>query len=147
MTQQGDVLLFQTTDDGEINVDGGLVEMTGGLDTSVYLSMFGGNQDDSTGQDSTKQWWGNIDETEQSRVYRSETQYLLPVLLPIPSNLNRIQDAALRDLNWFLEEKIANTVEVEATIPELYKVMLTVIIEADGVEKRFEFTENWKATK
>lgn len=146
MTQQGDVLLFQTTDDGEINVTGGLVEMTGGLDTSVYLSLFGGNQDDDTGQGSTRQWWGNIDETEQSRVYRSETQYLLPILLPIPASLNRLQDAGLRDLNWLLEENIASTVEVEATIPEVDKVMLVVIVEADGVEQRFEYTENWKAT-
>ena len=46
MTQQGDVLLFQTVDDGEINIENGVVEMSGGLETAAYLSLYGGNEDD-----------------------------------------------------------------------------------------------------
>jgi hypothetical protein len=53
MSQEGDVHLFQTVNDGDICVVGGLVEMSSGLDTAAYISLFGGNeQDDGTKRDS-----------------------------------------------------------------------------------------------
>ena len=63
--QQGDVSLFQTNDDGNIEVEGGIVTMGGGLETSAYLSLFGGNEDDDNRTDNPANWWGNIDETDQ----------------------------------------------------------------------------------
>ena len=44
--QQGDVLLFQTIDDGNVEVINGIITMSGGLDTAAYLSLFGGNEED-----------------------------------------------------------------------------------------------------
>ena len=38
--QDGDVLLFQTKDDGDISITDGIVQMTQGLETAVYLSLF-----------------------------------------------------------------------------------------------------------
>ena len=45
--QQGDVKLIQTNDDGDINIINGVTEMSGGLETTVYLALFGGNEDDN----------------------------------------------------------------------------------------------------
>ena len=143
--QQGDVLLFQTSDDGDINVEGGLVELSGGLQTSAYLSLFGGNEDDDGRPDNALTWWANLAETEDSKQYRSETQHVLQALPFSTGNLRRVEDAASRDLDWFLVEKVASSVTVSATIPGINRIKLTIAIQAVGEESTFEFVENWKA--
>lgn len=143
--QQGDVLLFQTDDDGEILVEGGVVEMTGGLEVAAYLALFGGNEQGNGLQENPFGWWGNISETDPSRRYVSETQNLLLVLPVTTGNLRRIEDAARRDLLFFTRDRIASTVEVVASIPGLNKIKIDVVIVAQGVESTFSFTENWKA--
>lgn len=143
--QQGDVSLFQTDDDGNIEVEGGIVTMSGGLETAAYLSLFGGNEDDDGLQDNTANWWANLDETDPVRQYRSETQNLLQSIPATTGNLRRIEDAAKRDLAWFIDNKVASSVDVVATIPAINRVRLTINIEAVGIESSFEFVENWKA--
>lgn len=147
MAQQGDVKLFQTNDDGDISVVNGAVEMSGGLETAAYLSLFGGNEDDDGRPDNPANWWGNLDEVDPVRQYRSETQNLLQGIPATSANLRRIEDAVVRDLTWFLDERVASSVAVEASIPAVNRVQITVNIEANGEESSFEFTENWKATK
>ena len=144
--QQGDVSLFQTNDDGNIEVVGGIVIMSGGLETAAYLSLFGGNEDDDNSQDTVFNWWGNIDETDPAKEYHSETQNLLQSIPATSGNLRRIEDAANRDLAWFIESKVASSVSVVVSIPALNRIKLTIAIEALGEESSFEFVENWKVT-
>lgn len=146
MDQQGDVLLFQTTDNGDICVTGGIVEMSGGLETAAYLSLFGGNEDDDGRDESSATWWANLNETGDSRRYRSETQNLLQAIPAIPANLLRIEDAARRDLAWFLTDNIASKITVTASMPGLNKVRIIINIEAVGEETQFDFVENWRAS-
>ena len=145
MAQQGDVLLCQTIDGGEISVDSGIVEMAGGLPTAAYLSLFGGNADDDGSQDSSLGWWGNLLETETSRRYRSETQYLLDKLPATASNLRRLEDAARRDLAWMVTDGVASSVTATASIPDVNKVKMVIGVTAAGEESDFVFIENWKA--
>ena len=142
--QQGDVLLFQTDDEGEINVENGLVQMTSSFETAVYLSLFGGNEDDNGSQDSINGWWGNIDENQLEKQYRSEAQHILQGTPATSGNLRRVEDAAVRDLNWMLSSKVASKIAVAASIPGLNRIKLVIDIEAIGEESRFEFVENWK---
>jgi Mu-like prophage protein gp46 len=143
--QQGDVLLTQTDNDGDITVTSGVVAMGGGLGTSAYLSLFGGNEDDDGRPDNPGNWWGNLAEEEPAREYRSETQNLLESIPATSGNLRRIEDAAARDLSWFLADRVASSITVSASIPGLNRIKLTVNIEAQGDESKFEFVENWKA--
>lgn len=145
MTQQGDVALFQTNDDGNITVTNGVVEMSGGLETAAYLSLFGGNEDDDGRDDNPNDWWGNLDEGELDRQYHSETQNLLQSIPATTNNLLRIEDAANRDLSWFVDGKIASSITVSVTMPGLNRVSISIKIEANGVESSFNFVENWKA--
>lgn len=145
MEQQGDVRLFQTLDDGDITVEGGITEMSGGLETAAYLSLFGGNEEDDGSADSPFQFWGNLSETQPEKKYRSETQHLLRALPAVTSNLIRVEDAAKRDLQWFLDPGVATSVTVVASIPGVNKVRFLVNIDADGEEIQIEFIENWKA--
>ena len=143
--QQGDVHLFQTLDDGDINVENGLIEMSAGLDSATYLSLFGGDEDDDGRANNPLTWWGNVTEQQPSRQYRSETQYLLERLPVITKNLLRIDDAVKRDLAWLLDENIASSVEVNTTMPALNRIGIKVVITAEGRESEFNFVENWKA--
>lgn len=142
MAQQGDVLLFQTDDDGEIESINGVITMSSGLATAAYLSLFGGNDDDDGSQGSTLSWWGNLDETAPENQYRSETQHLLRALPATSANLRRIEDAASRDLSWFVDVGAAASIEVAASIPGLNRLKLLINI---GGNDSIEFVENWRA--
>ena len=131
--QQGDVLLAQTTNDGDIESVDGVVTMTCGLETAVYLSMFSGAG-----------WWGDLQETDPDRRHPSETEQLIESLPAVPANLRRIEQAALRDLAMFLNQRIASTVQVTTSIPDVDRVELQVIIEARGQRSEFNFVENWE---
>ena len=144
--QQGDVKLFQTDDDGEINMENGIVEMSGGLETAAYLSLFGGNEDDDGREDNPHTWWANLDETETAKQFRSETQNLLQGIPATTGNLLRIEDAINRDLAWFLDNNVASSVTVSVGLPAVNKIKIIIDIEANGEESSFEFVENWKAT-
>ena len=141
--QQGDVDLFQTDDDGDILVEGGVVSMSGGLETAAYLSLFGGNEDDDGRKDNPLIWWGNIDEEEAASEYRSETQNLLVSIPATSGNLLRVEEAARRDLEWFIAKNIASAVIVAASIPAVNRLKLEIKIQAVGLETSFEFIENW----
>lgn len=145
MTQQGDVLVFQTDDDGEIEVINGLVTMTGRFETAAYFSLFGGNEDDDGRQDNNETFWGNLDEIDPAFKLISRTQNLLQSIPATSSNLKRIEDAALNDLQWFLDKKIASSVEVIVTLPALNTIKISISIKAEGEEENFEFVENWRS--
>ena len=140
--QQGDVILCQTLDDGEISVAAGSVAMSGGLETAAYLSLFGGNEDDDGSDGNPANWWGNIDETQAEREYHSETQNLLQGLPATANNLRKVEDAARRDLAWMVSVGAATEIEVAATIPAINRVKLTIDIDGD---QTLEFVENWQA--
>lgn len=140
-----DVRLFHTLDDGEIELKNGQLVMADGLETAAYLSLFGGAERDSgLASDDKYEWWGNKGEVDPKRRYRSETQNLLRSLPATSSNLRRVEDAAGRDLDWLTEE-VADSVEVNATIPALNRVQLNVVIVIGGKRIGMVFAEDWRA--
>jgi phage gp46-like protein len=142
-----DVKLFQTNDDGEITVEGGITELTGGFDTSFYLSIFGGNFEDDGSQDNRKTWWGNLLEREPESKLVSRTQNLLRGLPASSGNLRRVEEAVKRDLQWYVDTGIATSVEAAASIPAYGRVLIAGSVTVQGEKIPFEFTENWKAAQ
>lgn len=132
-----DVLLFQTPDDGDVLVDGGVMTLTDGLETAVYLSLFGGNWQDDGSADNSLQWWGNADVTDPQHVQRSRTQYVLQSMPLTSGNLKRAEDAALADLAWMTAS--GYDVIISASIPSLNKVQFTVQVD----DETFTITEDW----
>lgn len=135
-----DVLLYQTNDGGEINVVNGVVEMSGGLETMLYLCMFGGNFDDDGSQNSPNNWWGNVDEPDPAEHYRSKTQNLLRSIPLTTSNLLRIKDAVKSDISTIP----ADEVQVSVSIPGLDQVLIEIEVTADGSKQNFTYLENWR---
>ena len=142
---QGDVLMFQTNDGGEVTFIDGQPIMTRGFETAVYLSLFGGNREDDGSEGNNLQWWGNFIVTDPMEKYKSETQYQLLKLPITSSSLLRLEEAAKKDLQWMLDDKIASNIEVSASSPELNLVRFDIKINAEGKEENFNFTLNWKA--
>ncbi len=142
MTQQGDVRHFQTVDGGEITSTNGVVEMSGGLETFFYLSLFGGNEEDPGEDDTALSWWGNLDETEPENQYRSKTQHLLQALPATSGNLKRLEDAANSDVKSAIDIGLVKSVTVTVTIPAPNRVKFTIDINGDTT---LEFEENWTA--
>lgn len=140
-----DIHLYQADGDGgEIDVTNGEPLMDEGIESAVYLSLWGGNEDDPGLEgDKSKQWWGNVEEPEEARRYRSETQYLMHALPAVPGNLRRIEDAAVRDLQWMVTE-LGAAVAAKATIPGIDRITLQVAVVIDGKKHPFKF-ENAKA--
>ena len=136
-----DVYLVNTGDGGNICLVNNDVELRPGLETMAYLSMFGGNYEDSGGSDKTKQYWGNFNETDPSYMLRGETEYLLRSIPPIPANLRRIEDAATRDLKALVDIGAATGYTVSASMPALNTVKIMIMFEGD---ETLEFTEHWR---
>lgn len=141
-----DVLLTHTPDGGEITIENGRVALTNGIETAVYLSLFGGNEEDSGAQgDDRIQWWGNLTETDPARIYRSETQHLLRSIPAIPANLRRIEGAVGRDLAWMAGDVVA-AANVTASMPGLNRIHIDIQLElADGRRVPLVFEEAWGA--
>lgn len=130
-----DVLLFQTLDDGDISIDGGIVQLTDGLETAVYLSLFGGNEADDGLPTNPHGWWGNEGEPVAQRMV-SRLQNLMDSIPATSANLKRLNDAATQDLAWL---PTRYELMVSASIPGLNKVTMTISIN----DQTFIFTEEW----
>lgn len=145
MTQQGDVLIFQTPDGGEITATKGITQMTGGFESAAYLSLFGGNQDDDGTQNSKENWWGNLIEEDPNFHYRSRTQYLLTRLVPISGNLVRLEDAVLSDLQWLIDIGAVDSITSQVSLTGVRKVDINIEILADSKKINIQFLANWQA--
>lgn len=139
-----DAYLFNTLDGGEIEYLNGTLTLSDGLYTAVYLSLFGGNEEDS-GQQATerKQWWGNFGEELAERRYRSETQYALNTLPAIPANLPLIDDAVGHDLAWMTDTGLAVALSVLTTMPGLNRIAITANIEIGDQRYELVFATRW----
>lgn len=136
-----DVLLRHFPPGGNIEYINGQVTLHDGLETAIYLSLFGGNERDSGIEaDDHLQWWANLSEPDADRIYRSAFQNLIRSLPLIPANLRRMEDAAILDLTWLVDAAGATYISAVASIPALNRVLLTIIIVVSGERFEFEFS-------
>jgi len=143
---EGDILLLNTPDSGEISFVNGQPEMTGGFETMIFLCLFGGNIEDDGLAGNKKTWWGNIEENEICRKYISRFQNLAGRIPLISGNLRRLEQAALVDLECFKTEGIAEEILVTASIPALNTLKLVVNVNsASSQSAQVEFLLNWQA--
>jgi phage gp46-like protein len=136
-----DVALRHTPDGGEIDFVNGVLAMDDGPWTAVYISLFGGNEDDSGSDgDKSKQWWANFEEKLEERKLRSETQYLLNTVPLTPGNRKRFEDSAIRDLEWMASAGLVTFVGVVARITAVNRLQIDVTVELDGKQFTRSFT-------
>ena len=140
------ILLFQTNDDGDIAIENNRIKTSGGIETMVYLCLFGGNENHSGFGDNSLQWWGNLLETDDKFKLTSETQNLIRSLPMVTSNLIRLDKAVRRDLQVMIEEKIINELDVTISVVSANRVSILVTADAFGDKIDFKFTVNWESS-
>ena len=146
MNFEGDLLITSTNDGGEIEIKDNLFTMTNSFETASYISLFGGNIKDN-GTESTKNqsWWGNQLTNNKSEKIISRTMAIIKGLPATPSNLRKIEQAVLDDLNWFKDDGICDTIEIKSKIPKKNWLELEIKMLKDGNNiANFKFIENWK---
>lgn len=145
--QQGDVLFIQDFDfNFTVESVNGVMTMSPGFETALYLSLFGGNVEDDGLPGNAESWWGNLLETDPRFMYRSRTQHILQSLPATSANLLLLEQAVKQDLEWFVSSEIADEIRVNASIPAFNRVDILITVTAEGEESSFTFTENWKAS-
>jgi phage gp46-like protein len=130
---QGDLLLEDTPDGGDISIGDGLFVNDRSFNTAVYVSLFGGNKDDTGKVKNNKTWWGNtLPETSDTEKLISRFQ---SIILGLPMTTKNIQDAetaAMLDLAWIIEEGIADEILVDGHAGNSNKFFLRVNIRTVG---------------
>ncbi len=147
--QTGDVLVVSDLAGGSeftISIVNGTMQMTQDFTTAIDLSFFGGNERDDGRPDNDEGWWGNLLENEDQFKLVSHLQNLLRGLPTTSANLILLNEAARLDLQWFLDTKIADSVEVSVSLIGVDKVKIEGTVTAIGLEQSFSFVENWKAS-
>lgn len=146
MTIEGDVLLFNTNNGGNVKFIAGQPEMTAGFDTMIFLCLFGGNFLDNGLSENRKTWWGNLNIEDPDNRYISRMQNLVGQIALNSGNLRRIEEAAKADLEVFKTSGIANSVLVFASIPARNRLNLLINIDSPrGENSQVEFLINWQS--
>jgi len=140
-----DPLLLSTADGFEIEHENGVMTMTDGIESAIRLSLEGGNLDDPGQSNTAKQFWGNLTEEHPHGHLRSEFQFLADGLPLSSGNLRRLEEAAKRDLAWFLEPgptgvQLATALELEVRSPERGVVDVSGHLTIDGKAYPFGHT-------
>ncbi|AKU42583.1 hypothetical protein NVP1087A_29 [Vibrio phage 1.087.A._10N.261.45.F9] len=132
--QDGDVLLFQTLNDGNINIQNGLVQMTEGLETAVYMSLF-----------SPDDWFGNeaVDTPEEK--LSSQTEQVINNKPQSSKNYQLLVQAVEADLKWLVSNGNANSIDVSVTSGGLNRVMISITIEQDSSSNNITLPVEWGA--
>jgi phage gp46-like protein len=131
--RQGDIFLFSQLDGGEISIKNGEPVMDQGFESAVYLSLGGSISD----------WWGNeyLDDNEKiislSGAFAQDNELTSASLLTY-------EELVLKDLEWFINTKIADTINVTAVAVSRNKTEVSIEIIAAGDTKIINpFLVNW----
>ena len=140
-----DVRLYQTPDGGEINYENGRLELSDTPESAVYLSLFGGNAEDSASEaDDRKQWWGNRVEEDSTRHLRSRTQNLVRGLPSNSANLRRLDDAVQADLAWLVTAGVMASVEASVSLVSPKRIRIDgTMTTPDGTRYPFKVDSPW----
>ena len=144
---EGDLLLEDSPDFGEIKIENGLFICDRSFDTSVYISLFGGNKDDNGKVENKKTWWGNtITGTPENEKMVSRFQNIIFSLPMTSKNILAARNAAFLDLKWIIDEKIANKIDVSgrASGNKLFKLGILIISEDKTIYNN-AFSLFWEA--
>lgn len=144
---EGDVLLEDDNDGGEIEIDDGLVICDRGFSTAVYISLFGGNDDDDGKVENDKTYWGNLlQDTKANEKAVSRFQNIIKSLPMSVKNIKLAVAAAGIDLAWMKDEGIADAVLISSSVTRKNTLNLIVKVNKDGTTlSKSEFAIHWEA--
>jgi len=133
-----DLILYETGQGGELRSFDGELEMTEGFGSAVYISLFGGEKDDS--------FWANdlLFNGNDSEVIKSRTPESLQKYSLTKSNLSRIKTAVEQDLEWLKEFA---TISVDLQLTGFNKLRINIKITEPESQNEENFSLNWDGIK
>jgi phage gp46-like protein len=130
---EGDLLLEDTPDDGDIRIENDLFVSDRSFNTSVYLSLFGGNKDDNGKVKNKKTWWGNtLAGTAENEKLVSRFQAIIFGLPMTTKNIQDAETAASLDLEWLIKAEAADKIIATGRATGRNRFALTVQIRSGG---------------
>lgn len=130
--QQGDVLLFQAVDGGNIIVENGITQMTTGLETAVYLSLF-----------SPEDWYGNDTVDDESERIQSQTEAIITGKPQTSKNYQLLDQAIQLDLKWLMDQNHADKIETSVSAAALNRVNISITITQDSNDLNLTIPIEW----
>jgi phage gp46-like protein len=131
---EGDILLTETPDGGDFIMNDGLIMADHNYSTAIYLSLFGGNKEDSGVVKTNKTWWGNtLRDTQKNEKLISRFQYVIRSMPLTVKNIKAAEDAAVLDLAWMVEEGIADKVEATGSTEGKNRFRIAINITKSGI--------------
>jgi phage gp46-like protein len=112
---EGDIYLFHTEDGGQISFENGMPIIDGGLETTVYISLF-----------SSLGWWGN-DISQTSEQMNSQLETITTRTLTNQARLDAIEFTR-QALQWMIDDNVAREIQIEATIISVSTLVIDIMI-------------------
>ena len=143
---EGDILLTETPEGGDIVLEGGLVKPCKDFSTAVYLSLFGGNKDDAGTVKNRYTWWANtLKETPENEKMASRFQAVITGLPLSVKNIRKAEAAALLDLGWLKSDGAADEIIAAGKTKGKNTFMLSVEVKSKGQQLyQKEFALLWR---
>jgi phage gp46-like protein len=132
--RQGDILLFQTNDGGEIKSVNGEPEMDGGMESAVYISIFG--------SDGKAHWMEEYQEENEKT--RSEFINFIEGNQKTLANINRAASLLEKDLDWFKSSGIVDIIDISFEDVNVNRSKVIIEMQKNGeTVSDTEFEINW----
>ena len=145
---EGDLLLIDTPDGGDIVIEDGLFTADTAFSTAVYLSLFGGNKEDAGKIKTNKTWWGNTLEgiTEAEKIV-SRFQHIITAMPLSVKNIKAAEAAAILDLQWIIDLEIADKIESECLTREkgIFILLINILKNKNTIFKT-NYSSLWTGT-
>lgn len=144
---EGDVLLSDSNDGGQITVVNGLVMPDRGFATAIYLSLFGGCVEDEGKVDNDSTWWGNrLNGTREDEKMVSRFQAFIRSVPLTSKNLTLATEYVIQDCEWMRDIGICDDIEAYINAINNNQIRIEVVLTKSGtlIEKG-NYTANWEA--
>ena len=145
----GDVLLLDTNDGADLTIVNRLVQLDTGFYSAVYLSLFGGDKDDTGEVVNNNTWWGNkLQNISENEKLVSRFQAFINSVPLISKNIRLAEEKALQDLQWMIDDGIADSIEAVITVINRKEINLKIDITKFGeVIEAGNYSLQWGAMK
>jgi phage gp46-like protein len=132
--RQGDILLLQTDDGGNIKIVNGEPEMDGGLESATYMSLF---------QSDGKAHWMEEYQTEDEKTGSQFYNFIIGNQKTV-SNINRAITFIELDLAWMINQGLADEFDFDYEDINVNRSKFSISIKKDGSTiSGAEFEINW----
>lgn len=129
----GDVYIYDTDDGAEISIVNGLIMPDKGFRSAIYLSLFGGNKEDTGEVANNNSWWGNkLDNLSENEKYISRFQAFISSVPMTSKNISLAEEKIKQDLQWFIDDEIAESISVEIKAVDKKRIDIEIVISKAG---------------